>query len=340
MAYGLKITNTNNQIIVSENFATPHFVGKAQRITDSIMTNTGIAAYSSTGLNGVHVDTYVIHIPGSTYWNGVAMVANTAPIAFIRPAAAYYNWFYAIVTQTFSSVTPGMWTIVVMSSSPSKIYATVAFEKPSVYCFTSPDYATIANDSYGLVVKNAEGKTTFDSRGMPLAVADTIFAKHPAYVNNTGYYYYYEGVNTWDTRYTLYGDLATTSRYTSLNTLASSGIVDTNKMFAFTSVAQHVFRWRITSWKNSCGLISCQRHDSTAIWWTLSRGVVSVNGTSVKYGWGLFATGYSYSFYAEDGGWGGGGGGSYTSGTMPFVPKMINNTQDSICIIADASLYD
>ena len=97
--------------------------------------------------------------------------------------------------------------------------------------------------------------------------------------------------------------------------------------------------------KNSYGGMygRTQNHDSTAMWWVMYRQAFRlqvVNGRGYfNAGWSTYAAGYAFSSYWESGGWFGGGGGGYSTGTMPYDPKIIN-LQSNAYIIADSSRYD
>lgn len=338
-SYGFQVKNNNSQVIISDQFDTLHFAGKATRVTNNGYTNNDIPGYSGNldALNGSCIQEYRITISGS-HTNGVVKMA---PLVFIKPNASHYDKQYAVIyQQTIGNA--DVWKIVIMISK-TNIDTVTTVVNPELYCFISSTYVPKTADPYGLVVYKADGiTTTFDSRAKPLAIRDTIQGNPPTIPGKSGVAPTVSTGYSWNYAINDY-DFSTIGRQSYHN---ASNTVGTNTMFATVSVAGAVYRRQIEGYKKSCNSYGgdCQEHWSTAKWWAMYRGVTGFNPATnqVSFGWGIYASGYAFSSAAEGTAWYDGGASSYewSTGSMPYMQKTINNTQANVCILADSTLYN
>jgi len=321
MSYGFEAINDNGKVIINDKIENLHFLGKATRGgNNSDYGNFPNYSGALDALDGRTIHYFTITCTGT-------------PIVFIKP---YPNGrFTGVIKQSVSGTT---WSFDVVVSGTSTA------DPPELYCFVNADEVPTSSENYGMQVFKANGTTrTFDSRRQPLAITSggTVIAPSDPTLgtglptSTSGHPWNY-ATNDHDFRcqgvHNRYSD-------SSVTTTNSSDL-----MFSCPSLAQAVCRRRMDGFKQSQDYGQpTQNHYSTAQWYVMYRAAFRVGTRSgagfFDAGWVVYAAGYSFSSSFEDGGWFGGGGGSYSSGTMPYSPKIIN-LQSNAYILADSSRYD
>jgi len=342
MSFGLSVTNTNNEVIVSDNTKNLHFLGKAQYSSHNTR-NTTIGNYSGAfaQLDGSFFIDYVIEVPSQF---------NINPIIFIKPKG--YRQARCCVFKTTKETTDNVTrlTITILMTAvvgPNTVYIRNSLF-PDIFCFDQPDFCPILND-YGLIhglhVYESDGvNLNFDSRRLPLAIIGG--GEHvPPYDPTNG-----EGLpgvtsnHPWRSA-TNDHDFRSTLRKNSYKVNVGDTPVE-NLMFATATIAQACWLREIQGYKNSKGswFSSSQQHWSWARWWVMYRnccGLSSDSDNNIFFdsGWGPVASGFSYEERFESGGWFGGGGGSYSTGSAPYEQKTLN-LRNTMFLLADSTRYE
>jgi hypothetical protein len=144
MAYGLHITSTSGDLLVSSDIKSYHYVGSP--------TYTGVQS-SYDNYSGSRVYRYTF-------------TDSQTPLIFIKPADV--NKFYAVLTHFKSG---NNWTYDVIGSGTSN-------QPPTLYAFSALSGSN-SSGGYGLLVQDGSGNRTFDSRDKPLAIVDIVSAIPP-----------------------------------------------------------------------------------------------------------------------------------------------------------------
>lgn len=306
MSYGFSAINTSGQIIISDEMENLHFLGKAT------LTGNDGGSDNVYGSDGRIIFTYTI-------------TTSATPLVFIKPAD--YNRWHAVMTQSNSG---SNWTFDVIVSGTS------SSNPPELFCFVNANNATGTSETHGLVVWKADGTTrTFDSRYNPLAISGGGNLAPATCPCNDGCPTTTSG-HPWNYN-TLDHDFGTSNQY---NSQAISGTY-TNLMFSAPSLAQAVYKRQAEGYKCSSHpswKSGCQQHWSTAMWWMMYRNGFRIRNGYFDAGWITYASGYSFSSNHESGGWFGGGGGGYSTGSMPYTAKTINQTSNAY-MTADSTRY-
>lgn len=340
MSFGLSVTNTNNEVIISESTKNLHFLGKAIYGNYSL-ENSSIKEYSGafSKLDGSFFITYNLPVP-------INFPVN--PIIFIRPKG--YREAKACVFKT-TRIYEGSYInyeiIVLMTAVLGKDSTWIDVSQfPEVYCFDQPDYCPA--DSYGVVhglqVYESSGeKVNFDSRKLPLAIIGG--GEHvPPYDPTNGYGT--PGVTSnhpWRAA-TNDHDFRSTLRQNSYKVNVGDTPLE-NLMFATSTIAQACWLREIQGYKSSSSFLGgSQKHWSWARWWVMYRNCCGLSGGAnntifFNSGWGPVASGYSYEERYTSGGWFGGGGGSYATGSAPYEQKTLN-LRNTMFLLADATRYE
>ena len=144
MAYGLHITNTSGDLLVSSDITSYHYVGSP--------TYTGVQS-SYDNYSGSRVYRYTL-------------TNSKTPLIFIKPADT--SKFYAVLTHFKSG---NNWTYDVIGSGTSN-------QPTTLYAFSALSGSN-SSGGYGLLVQDGSGNRTFDSRDKPLAIVDIVSAIPP-----------------------------------------------------------------------------------------------------------------------------------------------------------------
>lgn len=314
--YGALVRNNSGQILISSDVEALHFGGQATHIatTQSGLTNfpNYAADDNSVTLSGRHIHRYQIY---SVY----------TPVFFIKPAN--YGVFHGIMQQW---AVGNVWYVDVIQGGQFS-------QPPAVYAFTLARGMNPSTETHGIATYLPNGQVAFDSRLKPMAIYAATSVIPPAIPCDGGQptesgqydYAYYDTVLDHDFRcnntFNAYS-LGTSSSYTNL-------------MFSAPSVAQAVYTRIKRGFKRSYGDYGSQDHWSTAAWWAMYHSGYRLQFGQIQAGWCVFAAGYAFSAYYEDGSWLGlGGGSSENYGSRPYADKTINLTQNTI-IVVDASSY-
>lgn len=146
MSYGISVNNYTNELLISDTYPTPQFLGK---LTPSYLSSSSVSG------NNVHEYAY----------SGLTNPVSGKPLMFFvtlpeTSSINYYAFDPAIAFAVGSSVSYGM-----------KVITTAAvgtYSLPEVYVFTLTDHK--AATGFGVQVFNASGTVTFDSRNTPLGL--------------------------------------------------------------------------------------------------------------------------------------------------------------------------
>lgn len=319
--YGALVRNNSGQILISSDIEALHYAGQATFIGTiaSGLTNFPDYAADDTGttLSGRHIHRY-------------QFFSTTPPLFFIKPVATMY--FHGILQQWVSN---NVWFVDVIQSG------TISFP-PAVYAFTQARSLSPSSESHGFATYLPNGQVAFDSRLRPLAIYEARSVIPPEMPcdggrpTESGPYDY------------AYRDTTLDHNFRCENTFNAYGISAsvpyTNLMFSAPAVAQAVYTRIKRGFKRSSGFYSSQDHWSTAAWWAMYQSAYKVDwnfgfGPQIQAGWCVYAAGYAFSAYYEDGSWLGIGGGTNENfGSRPYADKTINLTPNTI-IVADASNY-
>jgi hypothetical protein len=164
MAYGLKVTNNSNELIVDSELFGYHFAKKLWPYTaytePDILDNQGGHVYfnSPNGIGASQISGRILMY----YFNH-----NTVkpPLCFIKqPDPNISNGIEGFAGQIRIHRANSGWYITLIQRAGTTV-------SPILYCFTQADEIVNAPDStYGLIVRNGAGQPTFDSRHKPLRV--------------------------------------------------------------------------------------------------------------------------------------------------------------------------
>jgi hypothetical protein len=339
MSYGFFSTNTNNEIIISENTVNHHYVGKAT-YTGSSSAQSQIKGYSGSysRLDGINYLNYYIDVPLGD------------PLVFIHPKEDIFDIperKYAIFKKypVFSGGLTRIHIQVIMTGvieDRHKYSGSILPEYvPDLHCFDEPAFAPLSDNlPHGLQVYKEDGTIGFDSRKRPLAIIGGGEHEPPEDpTNGSGLPGYTDG-HPWKYK-TNDHDFRSTLRKNSV--AVDVGNRDfKNIMFATSTIAQACWVREMHGYKNSRGWFSSQKHWSWASWWVMYRNCCGLRedstGLYFDSGWGPVKSGFYFSIRFQDGGLFGGGGGSSTTGTPPFQQQTLN-LRPSMFLLADATTY-
>lgn len=315
MTTGILVKNTSGHILISSDVEGMHCAGKASYI---LQLNTGLTNFpnyskddTQTTLSGRCIMRY--------RWYGAS---TDTPIFFIKPTD--YARFHGVLNQWHNN---GAWFADIIQSG-----GTVS--APTVYVFVRPANLT-ASGNVGIKTQLSNGTTAFDSRLNPLAIKYAIGAQ-PKTIPCDGGQPTIQSGYAWNED-NLDWDFTSDDTY---NRYSSSLLNSSSLMFAAPSLAQAVYSRTKKGYKSSCGyLTGCQDHYSTATWWAMYQQGYRLNYGSLDAGWCVFAAGYYFWSYAEDGGWFGGSGGTAVEGNAPYNDKTINLESNAV-IVADSAFYN
>ena len=185
MAYGFTSFNTTGQVIVSDTYSSLHFVGKAIRGTD----DDGFFEQQSgsersnffpdfTGTNGLGEST---ELDGRVLIN-YSIITTGRPVVFIKPDASAYDRWYTLCSQTENTMT-NEWSFQILMSGIT------ANNFPELFIFVDANSipnSVLASETHGMIVQNANGEKTFDSRAQPLSILDAKLQRPREYPPNDG----------------------------------------------------------------------------------------------------------------------------------------------------------
>ena len=309
--YGALVKNTSGQILISSDIDSLHWKGEAywyDTIRSGLTEFPNYAADDNTAstLSGMTLERYSI-------------VCDTTPMFFIKPTS--YTAFSGVVQQFNVGNT---WFVDVIQSQ--------AISRVQVFAFAKAQSVNPSYETHGMATYRANGQVAFDSRLKPMAIFDAKTVIPPAIPcdggqpTESGLYDY------------AYTDSVLDHNFKSDYSFTSYPIrIDVSYrdlMFSAPSVAQAVYSRIKHGFKRSYGDYGSQDHWSTAAWWAMYHQAYRLRWGSLDAGWCVFAAGFKYSAYAEDGSWLGIGGGSSTDyGARPYADKTINLTNNTVIIV-------
>lgn len=171
MAYGLTVTNNNNQVLIDSDVFGYYYLGKT----------TATASWNHT---------YLVDLGGEDYWDSPNTIDSTQtpgrifeydiylpftkpPMCFIKPTNTGTSARYASVIRVWK-YSSTYWRVWVLQSSAHTT-------GPTLYNFSTMDQVvTASSDTYGLQTLNSSGEVTFDSRYTPLRVIGAALAQPPS----------------------------------------------------------------------------------------------------------------------------------------------------------------
>ncbi len=310
MAYGLHITNTSGDLLVSSDIKSFHYIGSP--------------SYSSV------VGSYDRY-SGSRIYRYTITSAET-PLVFIKPADT--NKFYATLTHFKSG---NNWTFDVIGSGTSN-------QPPTLYAFAALT-GTNSSSEYGLLVQDSSGNRTFDSRSKPLAIVDIVAAIPPSVAPDGGTTSTANVDPGWhdcdiaDYRSGMEHDF--TSEDTHNNYSYSNSGHNSNYMFAAPSIAQAAYRKNAYHYHcDGCSDWSeaDQHHTFNGNLGVFYRQAYKLTSSQVQAGWcSVKEYWWGYAQKSSWAPWNSECDGSGSFG-IPFSQKSINRYTNSV-VIADATNY-
>jgi len=175
MAYGLVMTNNNNQVLVDSDVFGYHFIGK----------DTATTSWNHTYLEDLGGEDYwdspntisSNQTPGRVFEYKVKLPYSKPPMCFIKPTNTGSSARYCSVIRVWK-YNSTYWKVWVLQSSNHGT-------GPTLYSFATMDQVVSASsDTYGLQTLNSDGDVTFDSRYLPLRVVGAASAKPPSKPNS------------------------------------------------------------------------------------------------------------------------------------------------------------
>ncbi len=310
MAYGLHITNTSGDLLVSSDIKSYHYVGSP--------TYTGVQS-SYNNYSGSRVYRYTF-------------TDSQTPLIFIKPADT--SKFYAVLTHFKSG---NNWTYDVIGSGTSN-------QPPTLYAFSALSGSN-SSGGYGLLVQDSSGNRTFDSRDKPLAIVDIVSAIPPEHAPDGGitstsnvdpgwhdcYINDYRSAMEWD-----FNSDDTHNDYSYSNSGHNS-----NYMFAAPSIAQAAYRRNAYHYHcDGCSnwIQADQHHTFTGNLGVFYRQAYKLTSSQVQAGWcSVKEFWWGNAVKTSWAPWNSECDGSGSFG-IPFSQKSINRVSNSV-IIADATNY-
>lgn len=162
MAFGFRVLNSSNQVLVDSDLFHYHFIGyqdpyEKTQVPD-ILYGPGIQEYGPNENKGME------NLPSKGYIYKYVVSTNgpKPPMCFIKPSSTGFSAPYAGIILTAQEGT--YWIVWVFQSADSAV-------PPRLYCFAPLDQISITPiGSTGLATFNKDGQKTFDSRFRPLRI--------------------------------------------------------------------------------------------------------------------------------------------------------------------------
>jgi len=311
MGWGIHTKNDSGDLLISSDIKAFHYIGTP--------TYTGVQQRYN-------------NYSGSRIYRYTLTSAET-PLVFIKPANV--NKFYAVLTH-FN--TGSSWTYDVIGSG-------TADEPPTLYAFAALSGSGSSSETHGVLVKDASGDRTFDSREKPLAIIDIVSATPPDVPMDGGATSTgnidpgWHGCSTSSYRTAMEWDFTSDDTHTDYNYASTNH--NGNYMFAAPSIAQSA--WRRNGYHYHC--------DGCGKWWhadehhtvyanlgVFYRQAYKLTSSKLQAGW--CSTKEFWYLYADKSSWAPWNSECNTSGSfgIPFSQKTVNKVSNSV-IIADATNY-
>jgi hypothetical protein len=271
MAYGLKVTNNNNQVIIDSDLFAYHFIGKIwpeSSHTHNYSSDLGGEDYwdSPNGIPGNQesgrIFQYQIHLPNST----------KPPMCFIKPVGTGNAARFTSVIRVWKN-TSYSWKVWVLQTGN---YGT----GPYLYAFSTMDQTnSVLTDTHGLQVFNSSGQATFDSRRKPLRVIGAVSAL-PCSSPNSG--------STGSGTIPYLNVNATPNTYTTnVNTTASDQIYYCPSLASACYEHEH---FRSVSGYHNWSYYTWSRYD---LWWCFYRSAFRINtNNTFQASWSIYMSGH------------------------------------------------
>ena len=266
-----------------------------------------------------------------------SITSTEPPLVFIKPTDL--DRWHALIDQSNSG---NLWTFQVLVSGDNNI------SPPELYCFVPPGAIAQSTENFGLLVQDASGNATFDSRIRPLAIVDGGTSIPPTVPCNGGT----PTSTTTGLDYTVDADaIGLDFDFTShnsgtfnSNTLTTS-VSRSNLMFAAPSLTQAVYS-RLKqaeaseTFESTGSVTGTTEFMSTVLWWVLYRNAFRLSSSSTfDSGWNTWLSGINYTESAVTNVWRGSGSTNTSVGEAPYTDQTINLTSNAY-LMADASKYE
>lgn len=342
---GFKVIGDDGIVVVSSDVPSQHYVGKAVYGGTISAPLTCFPQYANFGggcgpiscVSGVNIYGFPFTacsggggLEGRTVYNfTIKMPNNDVPLVFIKPA--WENAQYGIVNMYQDR---GVWFINVLQR-----YGVIGV--PELYIFSQCE-GMYSNERFGLVLKDTNGKTTYDSRFNLLNVKAAVSVIPPEYAAIGGV-----PTSTHGSGNAAWSDNALDFNFNTTDNVfpVLHNVNPNNIMFCASSTAQAVWeRVKGGSYSSDGGYGSdSQYHESRYAWWVMYYQTYGVSVNSVIAGWGIYTAGYQHYKYMEGDsnvtGIGNTGDSTTVGGTSPYTQKHINRRYNTV-LISDSSLYD
>lgn len=308
MTHGFLAVNNNNQVLVSSDTRTLHFVTK--------LSSPFSVDYSTNYYGGIRIARYRV-------------TCSQYPVPFFTMPTADFHGITRITNNN-----NGTWDIEMIRSGTSDTVS------PEVYVFADAR-AGNPTDRFGMQVFRDDGTPSFDSRLRPLAITGGLAVVHPSNPRPT-FPYGLNARNCGSNLETTGGFFAPTA----FNSYAVSG-QPTKPMFFYSSLAQAEREAHYHDSDSDClgsdkfGVCLTETtYDWNSWYWCFYRGGIRWTGSEIRAGWIAVEFGCNYTYNEDDSLIGIGiGGDSGGGGSWPYSNETINLAASTV-IIADASRYD
>jgi hypothetical protein len=337
MAWGFHCKNDDNDLLVSSDVKSFHFIGKP---------SYGSVIQSFSGWSGSKVYRFTI-------------THAETPLVFIKPADV--NKFYAVLTHHKSG---NNWTFDVIGSGTT-------VEPPTLFAFAPLTSGDTSTDSHGMTIYNNSGERTFDSRLLPLSISDVKSVRPPEaapdggvptlYTDGTYNYYAYLYGNRWINKMMSWHNCSTSAWLNQFTSTSGSGYHNfnsngtyntysynsnttsgSNDMFAAPSLAQsahHIFGYHYHCDGCDDWYEANEHHTFKGLYGVFYRQAYRLKNAEVQAGWAIMQEWFFY--YANRSSWSpleSDGCSAVGVWGTPFEQKTVNWGFNSI-IVADSSAY-
>jgi len=339
--YGIRVKNEYGNLIISDEIPGIHLLEGNIKPYRTWRENSSLNFPSYDGTNDA--------LGGNAYFQfKTRAYSNTPPIVFVKPHVDKYNEFYSVDNLRLKN---GYWIFEIMASGTDTIY-----HAPTAYVFVSGRDLPPSDEKYGMIVRDENGKITFDSRYRALGIVGNATSRPydippksgDSNARNTEYED--EGICRWPAEETC-GLISCHCYYPwNYNTLDwnykcdtsynreyfdnSNNIPTTELMFTAPSTAKAVYQRIMNGYKNSDG----QEHWSTAHWVVYYKQGIRVGYNYIDNGWITSSSYYAFWSAYEDAWWGLEDGGSDYYGYIPAFLSTVGSQRNTY-MVADSRWY-
>lgn len=171
--YGIKIVNDQGNIQIDSTYKNMYLHSKILYSAGTTVNNVPNNPITVSGTQAIKK----FSVPKTSFGGGIAVAVSVHD---------GYNTCFAGIFENDNNYDIYIYICSYLNDSGTGNYQP---SNATIYIFgTFPD-TSMSSGSYGLVVKNKEGKVVFDSNYNPLKIVDTLTTK----VGAGGQYYYYDG---------------------------------------------------------------------------------------------------------------------------------------------------